>query len=918
MDKKSNNKRTFSFINLNINGLENKHSSLLDLISKYNADFTLLQETKMVSLDALNFTGYQVFHLTPFQPDTEQHPYHGVALLIKGDIRAQKVSPFSRPSTTDHETYSRIIAVELLDYDTTVCNVYMPAVRADLSQEENNNKYESTLQYLDTIISGRSNLVVGGDWNTCFYNDKETVRYKILESYIGSNFHSIDKGNLSDPAKFTFCSFMNNSKRHLDMITTTIDPSSVIEYNVLSSDGLGSDHYPIFCSITLSKNNTAINPPRQPPETRVNWSKKQSPEQIVAYKRTVRRRVTNLMKYNKNCDNETLQKLVTILERSALDHFPHIKFKKKRTAVASELWLQTVKPAQSEFQRISITLDTTARTDPAYTTLLRAKAKAKLNFKLCTRRFKLAENKLLADRYDHDSKSVFQSIKKANTTLLSPPKMIDGHVPDQQAEMWSDHYEKTFRGSTHPKTAPALPPGDTALSTTLAELKNAVKKIDTTKAYRRHNHWKLAPDIALELLRRCFNTWIKSLAQPQPIAWDFLHSVISPIPKSAQKPISEIKSYRPIALATSEAFLLEQICLQKSSDYFITLDQQFAYKRSHSTAQAIQIAKQISTVKDAHVGLLDASAAFDTLSHQRIQDELQKRKVPANLLQFIMGLCFQTHFTVKWFDEETNLKIYPSRGIKQGGVISAHLFSITYDELIVELRDSTEHGVFINGTLINLLVYADDLLIVASSSVGLKELYRKVLTFAGFYSDITMNPTKSVILRLGTERRRPIGFGGIPTASSAKYLGAILSENRFCKELEERRCRSALFARYNILLRHSSHLRHFSQRSKLSIINAYGLPYALETMAGVSSLMTNPHRIITMNLWPKSYSIKDGDGFTIRSRTLYHQVAHTASLPERHRLLRNRFILNSRRSKNELVRRIIGALQTINGLHVTI
>ena len=53
------------------------------------------------------------------------------------------------------------------------------------------------------------------------------------------------------------------------------------------------------------------------------------------------------------------------------------------------------------------------------------------------------------------------------------------------------------------------------------------------------------------------------------------------------------------------------------------------------------------------------------------------------------------------------------------------------------------------------------------------------------------------------------------------------------------------------------------------------------------------------------YRVKDAGGVTIRSRTLYQIIAKSPSLEERHRTMRNNFILAARQSSNFLIRTII-------------
>lgn len=243
---------------------------------------------------------------------------------------------------------------------------------------------------------------------------------------------------------------------------------------------------------------------------------------------------------------------------------------------------------------------------------------------------------------------------------------------------------------------------------------------------------------------------------------------IGPLLKNRSKPQSEKKSYRPIASASSEVWLLEKMTVARTYKYLKTQPEQFGYKKQHSTIHCIAIANQLKLVEDAHVALLDASSAFDHISHERIIEQLRKRKIPKNLIRLILALTYNTHFTVRWFGDESQIPFYPFRGVKQGGCLSAFLFAICYDDLILETKNVAA-GVFIWDTFLQILIYADDIFLAASSLVGLSALYDLTIKFTERYCDIKMNPTKSVILRMGTSKREPVSFAGIPTADNHKY-----------------------------------------------------------------------------------------------------------------------------------------------------
>ena len=64
-----------------------------------------------------------------------------------------------------------------------------------------------------------------------------------------------------------------------------------------------------------------------------------------------------------------------------------------------------------------------------------------------------------------------------------------------------------------------------------------------------------------------------------------------------------------------------------------------------------------------------------------------------------------------------------SCGVRQGGVLSPHLFAIYIDSVVKKVSDS-EIGCYIKGICISILRYADDILLLAPSVTALQRLLR--------------------------------------------------------------------------------------------------------------------------------------------------------------------------------------------------
>ena len=130
--------------------------------------------------------------------------------------------------------------------------------------------------------------------------------------------------------------------------------------------------------------------------------------------------------------------------------------------------------------------------------------------------------------------------------------------------------------------------------------------------------------------------------------------------------------------------------------YLWTNDNQFGFKSGHSTdlciyalAEFIEYFKSRST--SVYVAFLDASKAFDKISHWTLFRKLIDRCVP---LYLVMILCYwyqKQEMTVRWGACISN-SFNVTNGVRQGGILSPQLFNIYIDGLSDILNTSSIGG----------------------------------------------------------------------------------------------------------------------------------------------------------------------------------------------------------------------------------
>ena len=121
-----------------------------------------------------------------------------------------------------------------------------------------------------------------------------------------------------------------------------------------------------------------------------------------------------------------------------------------------------------------------------------------------------------------------------------------------------------------------------------------------------------------------------------------IKSIIVPLVKNKCGNLADKNNYRPIALSSIASKVFEHVILCRLKEYLWTNDNQFGFNPSHSTdlcvyalTEFIEYFKSRST--SIYVAFLDASKAFDKISHWTLFKKMIDRDVPIYLVKI---LCY--------------------------------------------------------------------------------------------------------------------------------------------------------------------------------------------------------------------------------------------------------------------------------------
>ena len=243
--------------------------------------------------------------------------------------------------------------------------------------------------------------------------------------------------------------------------------------------------------------------------------------------------------------------------------------------------------------------------------------------------------------------------------------------------------------------------------------------------------------------------------------------------------------------------------------YLLTQHNQFGFKKKHGTDQCIFALKELVNMYKAkgsgiYTCFLDASKAFDRVCHSILFRKLRERGIPGYLLRILVFWYANQTMCVRWGSKISN-KFHVTNGVRQGSILSPHLFKVYVDGLSVILN-SHKIGCSINNLIINHLMYADDIVLISPSSAGLQTLMEVCKQF-GEVNEIKCNSKKSAILPFMPNEKKKLRIPkfhlnneSVPIVGSFEYLGHILLKEG-TDDLDIERQRKKIYAIGNSLLR---------------------------------------------------------------------------------------------------------------------
>jgi hypothetical protein len=301
---------------------------------------------------------------------------------------------------------------------------------------------------------------------------------------------------------------------------------------------------------------------------------------------------------------------------------------------------------------------------------------------------------------------------------------------------------------------------------------------------------KFAGDTALDRMHRICEAIWETGEWPE----DWTNSVFIPLPKKGD--LKQCGNYRTIALVSHASKIILKIILERIRGKTETelADEQAGFRRGRGTRDHLTNLRIIMQKMNGHqqplyMCFVDFTKAFDNISHEQLWLAMIEMGYPAHIINLLNTLYCKQWAKVKVagvLSREFRIK----KGVRQGCVISPHLFNIMAEVAMREVMEGWDGGIQIGGRKITNLRYADDIVFLAGSEKELQDIVSR-LERVGEKRGLRINLNKTKVMALnGATCNIWVKGKKLEQVETFHYLGSLITMDAECnKDIREKLAR---------------------------------------------------------------------------------------------------------------------------------
>ena len=140
------------------------------------------------------------------------------------------------------------------------------------------------------------------------------------------------------------------------------------------------------------------------------------------------------------------------------------------------------------------------------------------------------------------------------------------------------------------------------------------------------------------------------------------------------------------------------------------------------------VQKQIANDSKLYVAFVDFEKAFDSVSRKLLWPILLKNGIKGKLHGRLKSMYNDVKARVRSGAKLSDV-INCTRGVKQGDACSPVLFSLFINELALDIIENGKHGVTFDVIELFILLFADDIVLLSTTVVGLQRQLNNLYIF---------------------------------------------------------------------------------------------------------------------------------------------------------------------------------------------
>ncbi|KAI5715018.1 hypothetical protein M8J77_009060 [Diaphorina citri] len=390
------------------------------------------------------------------------------------------------------------------------------------------------------------------------------------------------------------------------------------------------------------------------------------------------------------------------------------------------------------------------------------------------------------DRTKNNTKDFYRTVrffKNGYRPRTSGVKDRDGNTtnePEKVLNIWKEYFEDLL--NVNPETESDVNGESTheirenneeIEEPTLREVKDAIDNMKNGKSPGEDGIPVEIFKYGGEGIKRYIHKLIILIWRKETIPKEWNEAVVVPLHKKGDK--LECNNYRGISLLNTTYKILSKIILKRLKRYEneIIGDHQAGFVKERSTVDQIFAFKEIVSKyweynQEVHALFIDFKKAYDCIRRDYIWKTMSEFGIPKKLIELCKICVVNSKAKVRVEGEYTETFLV-NTGVRQGDGISPLLFNIVLEKTLRKTK-SVDKGVNF-GPTINLLAFADDIVLLAEKEEDLVSLAELLITEA-----------KKVGLNVSCEKTKYMRIGGITQTVGNLKVGEYQFQS--CKEFK--------------------------------------------------------------------------------------------------------------------------------------